>query len=500
MDKERSSGVLCHISSLPSRFGIGDLGPEAYHFVDWLKKARQRYWQVLPLNPTDNAQGNSPYSSYSAFGLNYLLISPEKLYQDGLLTRQELSRCVVAPSSLVDFGELYSRKTWMLDRAYGAYKLRGFKSRAFENFCISQREWLDDHALFVVLKARFNHVCWVDWPEALRDRHPEALQEIMLSMRDLLDREKFGQYLFYRQWMLLQDHCSRRGIGLVGDIPIYVNYDSADVWCAPHYFKLDALKQPTLVAGVPPDYFSKDGQRWGNPVYDWPKCAADGFSWWVKRMRHILDFFDLVRIDHFRAFAQCWEIPAGEATAVKGRWCDVPGDALFSRLQQVFPDLPIIAEDLGIITPDVDALKDKYALPGMRVLMFAFHNDYKKSRDLPENYLSLSVAYTGTHDNNTICGWYSQDITAMEKKNMLEYFKREIRPEEINWVMIDLVLHSPAFLTVIPVQDILGSGAEGRMNKPSTVKGNWQWRLGTEALTPVISSRLAALTTASARK
>ncbi len=494
MKRERSSGILCHISSLPSSYGIGDLGSQAYHFVDWLKRAGQRYWQVLPLNPTDNALGNSPYSSYSAFGLNPLLISPEKLYKDGLLTRRELVQCSVGESSSVVFEEVYARKEWMLDRAYAAYKARWFRSRAFENFCAAHGGWLEDHALFVVLKARFGQACWVDWPVALRDRHPGALQEAAASMKDPIDREKFAQFLFYHQWMSLQDHCSRQGIGLIGDIPIYVNYDSADVWQNPCFFQLDEQKRQTFVAGVPPDYFSKDGQRWGNPVYDWQRLEQDGFSWWVARVRHNLEFFHLVRIDHFRAFAQCWEIPVAEPTAVKGKWCDVPGDALFAALQKSFPDLPIIAEDLGIITPDVDALKDKFALPGMRVLMFAFHNEYKKSRDLPENYLPLSVAYTGTHDNNTICGWYAADITDIEKKNMLEYFGREVKADEINWLMIDMILRSKAFLAVVPVQDILGVGMEGRMNKPSTVKGNWRWRFAAGALTSKLASHMADLT------
>ncbi|MBF0331866.1 MAG: 4-alpha-glucanotransferase [Candidatus Omnitrophica bacterium] len=499
MKHARSSGMLCHISSLPSSYGIGDLGPEAYKFVDWLKQAGQRYWQVLPLNPTDNSQGNSPYSSCSAFGFNTLLISPERLYRDGLLTNQDLAQCAIEVASSIIFDDVYARKAWMLDRAYSIYNSRCFKSRAFEEFCHANHSWLEDHALFVVLKNHFNQVSWVSWPVALRDRHPDALQEAALSMKDQIEREKFAQFLFYRQWMGLQEYCSRKDIGLIGDIPIYVNYDSVDVWRAPQFFKLDGSKQQTSVAGVPPDYFSKEGQRWGNPVYDWQKLQADGFLWWIARVRHNLEFFDIVRIDHFRAFAQCWEIPASEPTAVKGKWCDVPGEALFLALGKAFPELPIIAEDLGIITPDVDALKDKFKLPGMRVLMFAFHNEYKKSRDLPENYVPLSVAYTGTHDNNTIRGWFAEDITDVEKKNMLEYFGREVKADEITWVMMDRVLRSKSFLSIVPVQDILGAGAEARMNKPSTTKGNWRWRFRSKALTPKMAARLAALTVESGR-
>jgi 4-alpha-glucanotransferase len=493
MKNERSSGVLCHISSLPSSYGIGDLGPEAFEFVDALERSRQRYWQVLPLNPTDRGLGNSPYSSYSAFAFNPLLISPEGLYKDGLLTRDELQKCRIDSDGIVAFDQVYDRKAWMIGCAYNRYQSQWFKSGDFDKFCLAEKAWLDDHALFVVLKHRFKDVGWFDWPVDFRDRHPDALQKIAVEVAHDVRREKFAQFLFHGQWMKLRAYCLRKGVRLIGDVPIYVNYDSVDVWRTPQFFKLDEHGRQTFVAGVPPDYFSKEGQRWGNPVYNWDNLKKAGFAWWIERVGHNLDFFDLVRIDHFRAFAQCWEIPASEPTAVKGVWRDVPGVELFTALQKAFPKLPIIAEDLGIITPDVDALKDRFCLPGMHVLMFAFHNEYKKSRDLPENSTPLSVVYTGTHDNNTIAGWFSKDITPMEKKNMREYFCRDIAEGEVNWVMIELALRSAAFLAVIPMQDLLGLKEGARMNTPSTVKGNWAWRFMPGAFTPVVADRLASL-------
>ncbi len=499
MKNERACGVLCHISSLPSPYGIGDLGPEAYRFVDTLRRARQRYWQVLPLNPTSGALGHSPYSSYSAFAFNPLFLSPDVLFQEGLLSQKDKEQCSFVNDATVLFGDVYQHKAMLLERAFMAHKARWFKSRAFEAFCAANKHWLDDYALFVTLKRRFNDRSWVEWPVEFRDRHAEPLKEAMRQSGDDVLREKFGQFLFSCQWTALRAYAARQGVKIIGDIPIYVNYDSVDVWCAPEFFKLDDQKRQTFVAGVPPDYFSKEGQRWGNPVYDWDQLKKSGFRWWVERLRHNLACFDLVRIDHFRAFAQCWEIPAAEPTAVNGVWRDVPGVELFKVFQKEFPSLPVIAEDLGIITPDVDALKDGFTLPGMHVLLFAFHNEYKKSRDLPENSTPLSVVYTGTHDNNTVRGWYAHDITPMEKKNMAEYLGREVALEDVNWVMVELALRSAAFLALIPVQDILGLGKEARMNTPSTVKGNWKWRMLSGAFSSEVVERLAALTLKSGR-
>jgi len=492
--KKRSSGILCHISSLPSAYGIGDLGPEAYGFVDFLNSCGQTWWQVLPLNPTDNALGNSPYSSFSAFAFNTLFISPEQLVKDGYLASEDIPAFDPAVSAGVSFDAVYSHKELLLEAAFNRYQQRKFPLKSFEDFIRYQAGWLDDFALFVVLKRTYRNECWAGWPEKYRDRHTEALQEIRADKAGEILKEKFAQFLFYSQWMALQSYCSSRGIGLIGDIPIYVNYDSVDVWVNSGLFKLDDRKNPTFVAGVPPDYFSKDGQRWGNPVYDWQALRLTGFAWWVERIRHNLALFDSVRVDHFRAFAQCWEIPAAEKTAVRGEWRDVPGMELFIVLSGQFSHLPIIAEDLGIITPDVDALKDHFGFPGMRVVMFAFHNDYKKSRDLPENYKSVSVVYTGTHDNNTIRGWFDNDMTALEQKNALEYFGAKIDAEMIHWQMIGLAMNSVSDCCIIPLQDLLGLGGEARMNRPSTVTGNWCWRFEQGNLKEEIADRFLRLT------
>jgi 4-alpha-glucanotransferase len=494
MKTKRSSGILCHISSLPSPYGIGDLGPGACAFVDFLSRSGQAWWQVLPLNPTDNALGNSPYSSFSAFAFNVLLISPQLLVSDGFLLPQDVPALESLDEDRAAFDRVYAHKTACIDAAYRRYEQRRFPLKDFESFVRHQSGWLDDFALFVVLKNHFNNESWVNWPEALRDRHPDALQVFARDYSAGISKVKFAQYLFYSQWMRLQAYCSAKGVGLIGDIPIYVNYDSVDVWVDPHLFKLDAQKKPVVVAGVPPDYFSAQGQRWGNPVYDWAALQASDFAWWVKRMAHNLALFDAVRVDHFRAFAQCWEIPAEEATAVRGAWRDVPGAALFTVLRGVFPHLPVIAEDLGIITPDVDALKEQFGFPGMRVVMFAFHNDYKKSRDLPENYVPHSVVYTGTHDNNTIRGWFDNDLSPMEKKNMIEYFGVEPAAADIHWRMMALAVNSVSGLCIIPVQDLLGLGAGARMNRPSTVEGNWQWRFRSGDFSPQAAARLLLLT------
>lgn len=462
--------------------------------MDALSLAGQRWWQVLPLNPTDNALCNSPYSSYSAFAFNYLLISPEMLVEDGLLTNDDTICFADGSMGRVNFDVIYEKKKALIDLAFQRYRQRKFPIKAFEDFCVKQAGWLDDFALFVVLKSVFGNACWADWPVELKDRHAYALDAARRERAPALLREKFAQYLFYSQWMRLQKHCSARGIGLIGDIPIYVNYDSADVWVHPELFKLDGNKRQTFVAGVPPDYFSEEGQRWGNPVYDWTKLKHTGFAWWIERIRHNLIFFDLVRVDHFRGFAQCWEIPAHEKTAIKGEWKDVPGKEFFTALNRELGDLPIIAEDLGIITPDVDELKESFSFPGMRVIMFAFHHEYKKSRDLPENYTANSVVYTGTHDNNTLRGWFDNDMTEVERKNSTEYFGQPLEAEDVHWKIIALAMGSRANLCIIPLQDVLGLGQEARMNRPSTQKENWLWRFETEVLTPELLQRMRGLT------
>jgi 4-alpha-glucanotransferase len=500
MINQRSSAVLCHLSSLPSLFGIGDLGPEAYRFVDFLCRAGFTWWQILPISPTDQGSFYSPYSSVSAFAANHLFISPELLVEEGFLDKKDLEGIAGGAEGPAEYEKAARIRESLLAEAYRRYQERKIKFRDFESFCVHEGYWLDDYALYVVLKKHFKGSCWHEWPVVYRDRHPEALKNFTDANLELIERERFIQYLFCRQWRALQEYCSRKSIGLIGDIPIYVNYDSVDVWVHPEIFKLDAQKRQTVVAGVPPDYYSEIGQRWGNPVYNWEKLKATEFSWWVDRIYRNLALFDAIRIDHFRAFVQCWEIPVEEKTAVKGAWRDVPGKELFLALQKHFRQLPIIAENLGIITKDVDELMELFGFPGMRVLMFAFHNEYKKSRDLPENYTPLSVAFTGTHDNNTIRGWFENDMTPVEKENLQEFLGYEPSSRDISWIMIELVMESQANLAIIPLQDLLGLGEQARMNRPSTVEGNWLWRFPPGVLGRSLCTRVSKIISRSHRE
>jgi 4-alpha-glucanotransferase len=474
------------------------MGPEAYRFVDFLVKARQKYWQILPLNPTDASMGHSPYSSFSAFGFNTLLISPDLLLNDGWLREEDLEEARSGNNNDVDYVHAQRIKRGLLCRAWRNYSA-GPRLAAFERFCADHSYWLDDFSLFVVLKEHFGQAPWSAWPQDFQDRHTDDVTRFAAGHKEDLEREKFFQFLFCDQWKRLHDYSLKQGVGIIGDIPIYVNYDSVDVWVNPDIFKLDADKRQTVVAGVPPDYFSEDGQRWGNPLFNWDRLLDTSFGWWVERVRHNLTLFDKVRIDHFRAFVQCWEIPAEETTARGGAWADVPGRALFDVLQAKVPRLEVIAEDLGIITPEVDALKERFRFPGMCVVLFAFHNDYKKSRDLPENHKPLSVVYTGTHDNNTVQGWYKEDITRIEKDNMREYFGKDIPVDDIHWVMIEMALRSPAYWSIIPLGDLLGLGSEARINRPSTAQGNWKWRFRSECLLPGIVEKLRRLTISTER-
>ncbi len=493
MDK-RGSGILLHITSLPSSYGVGDLGPEAYRFADFLAQTKQRYWQVLPLNPTDPAYGNSPYSSVSAFAGNTLLISPDLLVEEGLLSREDLDPVPPFPEARCDFSEVICYKGKLLERAYQRFNQNGKGRESFETFCSESSSWLEDFALFVVLKKQFDGKVWNQWPGELRDRNLKSLLAIKKDCADQMEKEKFWQYLFFEQWYALRTSCQQKGVNLFGDLAIYVSLDSADVWANPRLFKLDREKRPAFVSGVPPDYFSETGQLWGNPVYRWNVLKKSDYQWWRERIAHNLELFDVLKIDHFRGLVAYWEIPAGEKTAINGQWVKVPVKDFLDTLNQHFPRLPIVAEDLGLITPDVREVMDHFALPGMKVLLFAFGEDYPMHPYLPHTYEKNFLVYTGTHDNNTVRGWFEGDASSEDKQRLFRYLGREVPAEEIHWAMIRLAMMSVARSVILPMQDVLGLDGEARMNRPSIAHGNWEWRLLPGQITPSVSERLLEVT------
>ncbi len=498
----RASGILLHPTSLPGEFGIGDLGAEAYSFVNFLEAAGQTYWQVLPLGPT--GYGDSPYQSFSAFAGNPLLISPEKLVEDGFLTAEQIADRPDFPPEKVDFGSVYEWKTkHLLPMAFEGFHhstsvdLRG----KFEAFQHENAWWLDDYAAFKAIKASQDQKPWYEWPTPLKLREPGALAAIREQLYEKVLAEKFYQFLFFCQWGLLKEYASKHGVKIIGDLPIFVALDSADVWCNQDKFKLDKDGNPLVIAGVPPDYFSKTGQLWGNPIYDWDKMQADGFKWWIARVEFTLRTVDIVRIDHFRGFAAAWEVPGGDKTAENGRWVDVPGKELFQAMQEHVGPLPFIAEDLGVVTPDVIELRDTNGFPGMKILQYAFGGN-AKNHDLPHNYTSNFAAYTGTHDNDTTVGWWlsktgagstrDADEITHEHEFCLKYLNTA--GSEIHWDLIRAVWASVADTAITPIQNVIGIGNEGRMNVPSSSSGNWSWRLERGALTPEITTRLRELT------
>ena len=493
--KKRGSGVLLHITSLPSKCGIGDLGPEAYRFVDFLAASQQKYWQILPVNPTDVVFGSSPYSSISAFALNTLLISPERLVDEGWLKPEDVESILPCPQGRVDYPLVTTQKKILWEKAFRHFQKSKKDYGKYERFCRENAFWLENYALFVAIKEHFQGSLWTGWPAEIRQRKPEVIKCLATQFADQVNKAKFLQYVFFSQWLDLKSYCRQKGVSMIGDIPIYVNDDSVDVWMTPDIFKLKANGTPSYVAGVPPDYFSTTGQRWGNPVYRWQRLKETGFSWWIERVRHNLKFFDSIRIDHFRGLIAYWQIPAREKTAILGEWVKVPSEDFFAALFEQFPKLPVIAEDLGIITPEVTAMMHRYDIPGMKVLLFAFSGNLAEHPYIPENYQTENcVVYTGTHDNNTARGWFENDMTDEEKKNLFAYFGREISREEISWELISAAMRSKASVVVIPLQDVLGLGQEARMNKPATTQGNWQWRLPPGALGLSTIEKLRALT------
>ncbi len=502
MSFPRSSGILLHPTSLPGGYGVGDLGDEAYRFVDFLAAGKQTLWQVLPLGPT--GFGDSPYQCFSAFAGNPLLVSPERLIEDGLLGRTDLAAAPRFKSDRVDFGTAIEFKNQLLKRAFANYKHATDTALRveFETFKQHERWWLDDYALYRAMKDARDGAAWNRWEAPIVRREPAALAAARAALREEIEAHEFYQFLFFKQWAALKAYANDRNIKLVGDIPIFVAHDSADVWTNPHLFKLQADGSPRVVAGVPPDYFSTTGQLWGNPLYDWDQLRAENFGWWIKRVSQTLRVVDILRIDHFRGFAASWEIPGGDTTAERGQWVNAPGGELFDTIKAALGDLPIIAEDLGVITPDVEALRDRCGFPGMRILQFAFGGD-SRNLDLPHNYHPNLCAYSGTHDNDTTIGWFESEAGAgstrngvqieRERKFCLDYLRSD--GHEIHWDFIRAVFASVANIAVVPLQDVLGLGNSARMNLPNSMEGNWSWRYEPGALTDEVRDRLKALTT-----
>lgn len=475
---KRASGILLHITSLPSRFGIGDMGPEAYRFADFLRDSGQSYWQVLPLNPTELSFGNSPYSGPSSYAGNPLLISPELMKEAGYLSSDELKTTAFPGRGKVDYRAVSEYKTALFCRAFGnaATSLPG--DRGFNEFARENEHWLEDYALYASVKRILGVGAWREFPAELRDREARSLE----AWREKAEREilyhKFLQYVFFRQWDSLKSCVRERGVRFIGDIAYYINYDSSEVWSSPGLFKLDEDKKPRFVSGVPPDYFSKTGQLWGNPVYDWEAIKERGYDWWIKRIGHNLKLFDTLRLDHFRGFVSYWEVKAGEKTALDGKWVSLDAGSFFDTLFSHFDKSRFIAEDLGYITPDVKEIIKKYGLPGMKILLFAFGDDFPYGDYLPKNFSSGNcIVYTGTHDNNTVMGWWKKDAGSAEKQRFFKYIGKIIDESEINWEFIRLATASIADTAIFPMQDLLGLGAGAKMNRPSTKSGNWEWRL-----------------------
>ncbi|MDZ7740863.1 MAG: 4-alpha-glucanotransferase [Bacteroidota bacterium] len=472
MNTERATGILLHITSLPSNHGTGDFGSAAYRFAEILKEAGVKYWQILPLNPTDAATAYSPYSSNSAFGLNSLFVDPEQLLHQGWLGKDEIAQCSKGKTG-IDYQFAHACKNELFERAWVRFKIN--IPFDFYEFLNNNSYWIQDHALYRSLKSHFSEKSWDRWPEGIRDRKAGDLESYRNLLKDEILEEQFRQYVLFKQWMKLKSHCNDAGLKIFGDMPIYIQHDSADVWAHKEYFKLDEEKQPAFVAGVPPDYFSESGQLWGNPVYHWQAMADDHFTWWTERFRQQVDLFDLVRIDHFRAFLSYWEVEAGEETAVNGKWVKAPGVQLLGRLKQVLGPIPLVAENLGIITPDVNEFLENQKIPGMQVMQFGFQSMAPANEYLPHNFEKNCVAYTGTHDNNTSRGWYRQEINDEQRKWLSMYFGKDIGESNVAQEMIRLLIQSPAALVVFPLQDLLGQDENYRMNKPGTLLENWQY-------------------------
>jgi 4-alpha-glucanotransferase len=497
----RASGILLHPTCLPGSCGVGDFGPQAFAFVDFLRDAGQKWWQVLPLNPT--GYGDSPFQCFSAHAGNQLLISFEKLREQGILEAADFRGQPDFPWGEADFDSVIKWKTTLLKTAASRFfsGASAGEKRAFDDFCVANESWLPDFAIFMACKEEQGGIAWNVWPGDIARRTPTALNDARIRLKDAVLAVQYWQFEFFRQWQELRSYAANAGIRVIGDLPIYVALDSADVWTNREYFALSDAGQPLTIAGVPPDYFSATGQCWGNPIYDWDRLKQAGYRWWIDRFRSALRLYDAVRIDHFRGFEAYWEIPGSETTALNGRWVKGPGAELFAALENEFGELPIIAENLGVITPEVEGIRQRFGFPGMAILQFAFGKDPQGPSFRPHNYSRELAAYTGTHDNDTTVGWWNSsgandstrtpEDVAKERGFARAYLN--LAEEPIHWAMMRAILASIADLAIFPLQDVIGLGSDARMNLPGTSRGNWRWRFPEGALTEELAKRLGEL-------
>ncbi len=492
MNYKRSAGILLHPTSLPGKFGIGDLGVNAYKFIDFMKESGQKLWQVFPLGPT--GYGDSPYQSFSAFAGNPMLISPEELKKEGYLDDTDLARLPEFEPHNIEFGKVIEFKTGLLKKAYAKSVVSGIKDKeAYEKFCRDNAEWLDDYALFMAGKEYHGGILWTEWESSLAFRKKEQMEEWKSKLADLIGYQKFIQFQFFKEWNAVRKYANKNGISIIGDMPIFIAYDSADLWANKEQFTVDSEGKLKTVAGVPPDYFSPTGQLWGNPLYRWDAMKKDNFAWWKKRFSKLLEMVDIVRIDHFRGFEAFWEIPGGAPNAVEGKWVKAPGDELFTEIKNTFGDLPILAEDLGVITDGVRELRDKFGFPGMKILQFAFGPNGDKNF-LPHNYSRNSVVYTGTHDNDTTKSFF--DIASKEDIELFEWTQDYLNyyGAEIVYPLIKEAYKSVADFVIIPMQDILNLGNQARMNFPGKLGGNWAWRFSWDQIYEGLSNKYFYIT------
>lgn len=483
--KHRSAGILMHISSLPSAYGIGDIGPESKKFIDFLANSRQKYWQILPVNPTKGENGHSPYSSNSAMAGNILLVSPDFLLEDGLLTSADLEITKVEATEQVDYEQVEINKYKLIRTAFKNFKQaeNTDMKNAFEIFCADEKNWLDNFALFIAIKAHHQQLEWYNWPEQFRTGNKKALADFVDEFKVEIEEIKWQQFIFYKQWHALKKYANQFEIEMVGDLPFYLDLDSVEVWSQPHLFKLNESLKPLKIAGVPPDYFNENGQLWGMPIFNWEAMKADHYAWWVNRLKKNMELFDLLRLDHFRAFSSFWEVDAGAENAVNGKWVDGPGEEFFEVIKKELGELPFIAEDLGEITADVELLRDKFDLPGMKVLQFAFGGELTTTIHIPHNFTTPNcIVYTGTHDNNTLLGWFKNEADDDTRKRLDLYYGFKVDEKNINQTVLRATYTSSAKIAIVPVQDILNLDEDARMNKPGDVSGNWKWRLTKQML------------------